>query len=237
MSFDVIRETEEVVNFVRKYFKNNSAKGAIVGLSGGKDSSVALALTVQALGKENVIGITMPCYSLDIDREYANIVANHFGVKVFNINLKDTFDVFREEILKLNLSSSEQDFENCDINIKPRLRMATLYYFASLYSSIKHEKYLVTGTSNKSELYVGYFTKGGDNVCAFEVLSNFTVSEVIQIGEYLKVPKKVLYRVPSDGLSGKTDEEKLGIKYDDIEKYIYGKELRRRRKYEDKKSS
>ena len=103
--------------------------------------------------------------------------------------------------------------------------MATLYYFASLYSAIKHEKYLVAGTSNKSELYVGYFTKGGDNVCDFEVLSSFTVSEVIQIGEYLNVPQKVLYRTPSDGISGKSDEEKMGIKYDDIEKYIYGKKI------------
>ena len=110
--------------------------------------------------------------------------------------------------------------KNSDINIKPRLRMTSLYYLAALYSAIKNKTYIVAGTSNKCELYVGYFTKGGDNVSDISVLGDLTVEEVIKIGEVLNVPEKVLYKTPDDGLSNQTDEEKLGVKYSDIAKVI-----------------
>ena len=100
--------------------------------------------------------------------------------------------------------------------------MASCYYLAALYSAIKGKTYIVAGTSNKCESYVGYFTKGGDSVHDIGVLTDYTVSEVIAIGEYLNVPEKVLYKVPSDGLSGLSDEDKLGVKYSDIEKYLSG---------------
>ena len=100
--------------------------------------------------------------------------------------------------------------------------MASCYYLAALYSAIKGKTYIVAGTSNKCESYVGYFTKGGDSVHDIGVLTDYTVSEVIAIGEYLKVPDKILYKVPSDGLSGLSDEDKLGVKYSDIEKYLSG---------------
>ena len=103
--------------------------------------------------------------------------------------------------------------------------MATLYYLAALYSNLKQKTYLVAGTSNKCELYVGYFTKGGDSVHDISVLADFTVEEVIKIGEYLKVPEKVLYKKPNDGLSNQTDEDKLGVKYSEIADYIENKNL------------
>lgn len=223
MRFDSKREAENVISFVRNYYRENKLKGAVVGLSGGKDSAVVTAILVEALGKENVVGVTMPCHSNPEDRKDAELIANHYGIELVNMDLSITYDAFKTELSKSSIEYSEEDLINSDINVKPRFRMATLYYIAAMYSSIKKGTYLVAGTSNKSELYVGYFTKGGDQVHDFEVISDFTVSEVIKIGEYLKVPEKVLYKAPSDGLSGKTDEDKMGVTYDDIESYIYGK--------------
>lgn len=225
MRFNGKKEAENVIKFVKDYYKNNNLKGAIVGLSGGKDSAVVTAILVNALGKENVIGVTMPCNSISEDKKDAEMIADFYGIECINYDITDTFNTFKGELDKTGIEYSENDLKNSDINVRPRLRMATLYYIAALYSSLKGGTYLVAGTSNKSELYVGYFTKGGDQVHDFEVISDFTVSEVIKIGEYLKVPEKVLYKTPSDGLSGKSDEDKMGITYDDIEKYIYAKPL------------
>ena len=94
--------------------------------------------------------------------------------------------------------------------------MSTLYYYAAMLSSVNNGVYIVPGTSNKCELYVGYFTKGGDNVSDIQVLADLTVQEVIKVGEYIGVPDKVIHKIPDDGLSGKTDEEKLGVKYSEI---------------------
>lgn len=223
MRFDSKRETENVVSFVRSYYRENNLKGAVVGLSGGKDSAVVTAILVEALGRDNVVGVTMPCHSNPDDRKDAELIANYYGIELINMDLSITYDAFKTELSKLDIEYTKDDLINSDINVKPRFRMATLYYIAALYSSIKHGTYLVAGTSNKSELYVGYFTKGGDQVHDFEVISDFTVSEVIKIGEYLKVPEKVLYKAPSDGLSGKTDEDKMGVTYQDIENYIYAR--------------
>lgn len=225
MRFNGKKEAENVIKFIRDYYKKNNLKGAVVGLSGGKDSAVVAAILVQALGSENVVGVTMPCNSKGEDKSDAELIANYYGIECINYDLTSTYNVFKSELAKTGISCTEEDLKNSDINVRPRFRMATLYYIAALYSSLKGGTYLVAGTSNKSELYVGYFTKGGDQVHDFEVISDFTVSEVIKIGEYLKVPEKVLYKTPSDGLSGQSDEDKMGITYDDIEKYIYAKPL------------
>ena len=103
--------------------------------------------------------------------------------------------------------------------------MLSLYYLAPLFSAVTGKNYIVAGTGNKCEIFVGYFTKGGDGVSDINVLADLTVDEVIQIGEVLNVPKKVLYKTPDDGLSGKSDEEKLGVKYSDIAKVINGEEV------------
>ena len=219
MTFNAEKETEKVVEFIRDYYKTNNLGGAILGISGGKDSGVVAGLLVKALGKENVIGVTMPCHSKDEDREDAKLVSDYYGFELINFDITNTFDSFKTELKNLG-DFTDEEVKNSDINIKPRLRMSTLYYLAALYSAVKGKTYLVAGTSNKCELFVGYFTKGGDSVHDISTIADFTVDEVIAIGEYLKVPEKVLYKKPNDGLSNLTDEDKLGVKYKDIASYI-----------------
>ena len=218
--FDAKKETEKIIDFIRDYYSKNNIKGVVIGISGGKDSAVVAALFSKAIGSENVLGVTMPCNSKDEDRLDAKLISDFYGFELINVDLSNMFKSFKEEI---NLD--EKYLLDSDINIKPRIRMSTLYYLAAAYSKIKNGTYIVAGTSNKLELYVGYFTKGGDSVSDIRVISDLTVSEVIKIGEYLKVPEKVLYKTPSDGLSNKTDEEKLEVKYSDIEKYLNNEEI------------
>lgn len=217
--FNAKEETRKIIKFIKDYYKDNNLGGIVLGISGGKDSGVVAALFTKALGKENVLGVTMPCHSKEEDKNLAKVVADFYGFELINVDLTKTFDIYKNEIDKLG-NFSDEVLKNSDINLKPRLRMSTLYYLAAMYSSIRGKTYIVGGTSNKSELYVGYFTKGGDSVHDISVLSDLTVEEVIAIGEELNVPKEVLYRVPSDGLSGLSDEDKLGVKYSDIAKYM-----------------
>ncbi len=219
MKFNVEREVDGVIQFIRDYYKENHLKGAILGISGGKDSGVVAGLMVKALGCENVIGVTLPCHSKEEDKKDATLVSEAYGFPLINFDITPAYEAFQREVQKLGNFSKEEK-ENSDINLKPRLRMASLYYLAALYSSLNGGPYLVVGTSNRCEIYVGYFTKGGDNVHDIAPIADFTVDEVIQIGEYLKVPEKVLYKTPDDGLSGKSDEEKLGVTYREIAMYM-----------------
>lgn len=221
--FDAKKETEKIINFIKEYYKKNNLSGAVIGISGGKDSGVVAGLFSKAIGAENVVGITMPCHSKKEDMIDAKLVADFFGFELINIDLTNTYESFKREINKLSVE--EDKLIDSDINIKPRLRMSTLYYVAAMYSKIKKGTYIVAGTSNKSESFVGYFTKGGDSVSDIKVISDLTVSEVIKVGEVIGVPEKVLYKTPSDGLSSKSDEEKLGVTYFDIEKYMNGEEV------------
>ena len=143
---------------------------------------------------------------------------------MINYDLTKVFDAFKEQVNLLG-DFTEEELKNSDINLKPRLRMASLYYTAALYTALKGKTYIVAGTGNKCEEYVGYFTKGGDSVSDIKVLADLTVDEVIAIGEVLNVPKEVLYKAPNDGLSNQTDEDKLGVKYKDIAKYMNGEPL------------
>ena len=220
MSFDAKRETENIVEFVRDYYKKNNLGGAVLGISGGKDSGIVLAILVKALGKENVVGLTLPCHSMKDDKDLAHVVADHYGVKLYNLDLTNVYDAFVESVKDGYGEVNEACLVDSNINLKPRLRTASVYYYAAMLSKITGKPYLVAGTSNKCELFVGYFTKGGDNVHDIATIADFTVSEVIKIGEYLDVPREVLYRTPSDGLSGMSDEDKLGVKYAEIEQYF-----------------
>lgn len=217
--FDAKKETERVIDFIRNYYKENNLGGVILGISGGKDSGVVAGLFTKALGKENVLGVTLPCHSKDEDRIDAKLVSDYYGFELINFDITHVFDAFKDELKNLGEFTEEQT-KNSDINLKPRLRMSTLYYLAALYSALRGKTYLVAGTSNKCELFVGYFTKGGDSVHDISTIADFTVDEVIAIGEYLKVPEKVLYKKPNDGLSNQTDEDKLGVKYKDIASYM-----------------
>ena len=220
--FDVKIETDNLIKFIKDYFKENNLKGAVIGISGGKDSAVVAALLTKALGKENVLGVTMPCHSNKEDKSDAKLISDYYGFELVNMDITSTFDALKKEADKLGKFNSDET-KNSDINAKPRLRMTTLYYLAALYTSIKKKPYIVAGTSNKCELYVGYFTKGGDSVHDISPIADFTVEEVIKIGEYLKVPEKVLYKAPSDGLSNQTDEDKIGVKYSKIADYMEDK--------------
>ena len=221
--FDGKKVSLEIIDFIRDYYRKNNLKGAVIGISGGKDSAVVAGLFSLALGSSNVIGVTMPCESKISDRIDALKVAHHFNFSLINVDLTDTYNTFKKQIY--NLCSDEAYLIDSNINLKPRLRMSILYYLAAMYSKKNNGVYLVAGTGNKSEAFVGYFTKGGDSVSDISVLADLTVSEVIKVGEAIGVPKEVLYKTPSDGLSGLSDEDKLGVSYDAIEKYINGEVL------------
>lgn len=212
-------EKDKIIEFIRKYFSDNNLGGVVIGISGGKDSGVVAGLFSEAIGPENIVGVTLPCHSNSEDKSDAELVSNYYGFELINISLDEVFDSFKKQINNLGNFSLEE-LKNSDINIKPRLRMTSLYYVAALYTALKNKTYIVAGTGNKCEEFVGYFTKGGDSVSDIKVLADLTVDEVIKIGEEVKVPEKVLYKTPNDGLSNMSDEEKLGVKYSDITKYI-----------------
>lgn len=220
MKFDAKKTCESLVQFIQNYFKRHHLKGAVVGISGGKDSGVVAGLLVRALGAENVVGVKMPCHSNPLDADLAEVVAKHFGFKLYSAELTKTFDEISKSIMAGFGKIDEKHLVNSSVNLKPRLRMCALYYYAAMLSSVCGGTYIVVGTGNKCELYVGYFTKGGDGVSDLSPLADLTVSEVIAVGEVLGVPSDVLYRTPSDGLSSLNDEEKMGVTYADIEKYI-----------------
>ncbi len=217
MEFNAKEHSEKIIEFIRNYFKDNKLGGVVIGISGGKDSGVVAGLFAKALGSENVVGVTMPCHSQSTDATDAKLVAEKYGFKLINMDLTSVYDEFEKQAMLLD------DFvvsEDSEINLKPRLRMSTLYYLAQMYSKKEGKPYIVAGTGNKCEIFVGYFTKGGDGVSDINVLADLTVDEVIKVGEAVEVPEQVLYKTPSDGLSGKSDEDKLGVTYKDIAKVI-----------------
>ena len=222
--FNVEKEVNNITKFIREYFEKNNLKGVVLGISGGKDSAVVSALFSHAIGSENIVGVTLPCHSIETDKSDAKLVAEKYGFELINLDLTKVYDSFIDEVNKLG-SFSESELKNSNINLKPRLRMSSVYYLAALYCEIKGGTYIVAGTSNKCELFVGYFTKGGDSTYDIGVLNNYTVDEVIKIGEYLEVPDQVLHKIPSDGLSNQSDEEKLGVKYKDIAAFMNNEKL------------
>lgn len=205
----------EAIEWIRNYIKESSAKGVVVGDSGGKDSATVIAMSVKALGKENVVAVSMPCNSITEDFDDAKLVADTFNIKFIKNDLTETYSKLEEELNKsikeFKLSEISLDAK---INIKPRLRMITLYAIAQSLG------YLVIGTGNLCEAMVGYTTKWGDSASDFNPIANFTVDEVLWIGKHLGVPDKIINKAPNDGLGGKTDEEKLGVKYSQIAEMI-----------------
>ena len=222
--FNAKVESEKIIKFIKDYYKENKLTGAVIGISGGKDSGVVAGLFSRALGPDNVVGIWMPCHSNEIDKENAKKVSKKFGFELLEHDLTNTYENYVKQIKEIN-KINDEDLIDSNINIKPRLRMMTLYYYAAMLTRKNKKVYIVPGTSNKCEIYVGYFTKGGDNVADIQVLADLTVEEVIEIGKYIGVPDEVVNKTPDDGLSGKTDEEKLGVKYNDIAKVINNEKI------------
>ncbi len=205
----------EAIEWIKEYVNNSGANGVVVGNSGGKDSATVIAMSVKALGKEQVLTISMPCNSINSDYDDAKLVSDTFGVRFIKNDLTKTYEKLEEglnkSIKQLGLNELAKEAQ---INIKPRLRMATLYAIAQTLG------YLVIGTGNLCEAMVGYTTKWGDSACDFNPIANFTVQEVLAIGKMLGVPDKIINKPPNDGLGGQTDEEKLGVKYTQIAEMI-----------------
>ncbi|MEE1320490.1 MAG: NAD(+) synthase [Acutalibacteraceae bacterium] len=209
MSFNVEKVTNDLIEWIRNFFEENG-KGcnAVLGISGGKDSSVAAALCVKALGKERVFGVLMPNGTQsDIDVSVA--LCEFLDIKNVTINIADCFNGLVNEI------ESRMEFSHlARVNLPPRLRMSTVYAVSQCVNG------RVVNTCNLSEDWVGYSTRYGDSVGDFSPLSNLTVQEVKEIGRYLGLPSMFVDKVPSDGLCGKTDEDNLGFTYAVLDKYI-----------------
>lgn len=197
-----------IKHWLEEYAQDNNMKKAVIGISGGKDSTVVAKLLVDTLGKENVIGLLMPngeqkdindslrvCDLLDIEKEVFNIAP----VYEAELGMLGGVDNVRLE---------------ARINIAPRIRMTTLYTYGQTHGC------RVAGTGNLSERILGYFTKHGDGACDFNIIGGFTSLEVMRIGEELGLPLELVYKTPADGLSGMSDEEKLGITYIDVHNFI-----------------
>lgn len=210
MEFQTKKVKEELVHWIRGWFDcNGKGCNAIVGISGGKDSSVVAALCVEALGKERVIGVLMPNGSQH-DIDMAQLLVRHLGIENYTINIKDGYDGLLSTI-RSELGEVSRD---TTINLGPRLRMATLYAVAQSRNG------RVANTCNLSEDWVGYSTRYGDNAGDFSPLSMLCVREVRALGRELGLPEVLVQKVPIDGLCGQTDEEKLGFTYDTLDAYI-----------------
>ena len=207
--FDVKKVTEQCIDWIRKFFEENGAGcNAVIGISGGKDSSIAAALCVEALGKDRVIGVLMPQGTQhDIDMAY--MLVNHLGIKHYEINVKDAVDAILGNLPK-DMEVTPQTVQN----IPPRIRMSTLYAVSQSNNG------RVVNTCNLSEDWVGYSTRYGDAAGDFSPLSHLTVTEIKQIGHYLGIPKELVEKTPIDGLCGKTDEDNLGFTYAELDIYI-----------------
>ena len=207
--FDAEKVKDNCVLWIRKFFEENGPDcNAVVGISGGKDSSVAAALCVQALGKDRVIGVLMPQGEQhDIDMAY--LLVNHLGIRHFEVNIKNAVDgIINSFPSNLELTTLSKT------NLPPRIRMSTLYAVSQSCNG------RVCNTCNLSEDWVGYSTRYGDSVGDFSPMSHLTVTEVKEIGHILGLPKELVEKTPIDGLCGKTDEENLGFTYAELDVYI-----------------
>lgn len=214
--FNVEKQTKQLIEYTREWFnKFGENSRAIIGISGGKDSSVTAAILKEALGADRVRGIIMPNKKMD-DLDDAKLLAEHLGIPYEIVPITDYFDAAIATFEKADLFDVTSDLR---INLAPRLRMATLYAAAQGQGVTS----FVVNTCNASEDYVGYSTKYGDAAGDVSLLQDFTVTEVLQIGEYLGLPEKLVHKAPSDGLSGMTDEDKLGFTYAQLDAYISDK--------------
>ena len=207
--FDALKIKNECVNWIRTFFEENGKDcNAVVGISGGKDSSVAAALCVEALGADRVIGVLMPQGEQhDIDMAY--LLVNHLGIKHYEINVKEAVEGVLKAMPKaLNVSVQSR------VNLPPRIRMSVLYAVSQSLNG------RVVNTCNLSEDWVGYSTRYGDAAGDFSPMANLTVTEVKEIGRVLGLPDELVDKVPIDGLCGKTDEENLGFTYAELDIYI-----------------
>ena len=209
MEFNAKKVKDECVAWIRDFFeKNGPGCNAVVGISGGKDSSIVAAMCAEALGKDRVVGVLMPNGDQP-DIEYSYKLVKHLGIRYYVVNIKDAFQGI-VNALPEDLPLTEQ----ARVNLPPRLRMSTLYCVSQCC------KGRVANTCNLSEDWVGYSTRYGDSVGDFSPLSHLTVQEVKEMARLIGVPEELIEKKPSDGLCGKTDEDNLGFTYATLDRYI-----------------
>lgn len=203
---------DKLVEWLRSSVKEANCQGIVYGLSGGVDSAVIAALSKLAFDDES-LAIMMPINSSLEDEKDAKLVIDKFKLNAIKVDLSKTYSIFVDSVEKGDNSMAYA-------NVKPRLRMTTLYYYAQL------KRYLVVGTSNKSEFTVGYFTKYGDSGSDLMPLVDFTKREIFELARFLGVPDKIIQKPPSAGLfENQTDEDEMGFSYDDLEKYINNEKM------------
>ena len=202
--------TQNVIQWIKDYFKDNADGKVICGISGGKDSTIVAALCVEALGADRVVGVLMPNGVQD-DIEDSYKVCEYLGI-----------DYYLKDVSSAYFSLTGRIFSQNDIpdavktNLPARLRMCTLYMIAAIYPNSR-----VVNTSNFSERYIGYSTKFGDGAGDFSPIGNLTVREVLMIGDDLGLPHDLVHKTPSDGMSGMSDEDKLGFTYEELDAYLF----------------
>jgi len=211
--------TKKSIEFIKAYF-DSTAHGqfAVVGISGGKDSACVAALCVEALGSDKVLGVILPNKEMQ-DKEDAEKICDLLKIHNITVDISASYKHFTYEINRRLRGLGKEITEDGRINIAPRLRMTSLYAISSSING------LVACTLNLSERIVGYCTKWGDNVGDFAPIMHLTKEQVILVGLDLGLPEQIMKKAPNDGISGHTDEENLGVTYDDIEKYIKGQGL------------
>ena len=208
--FDAVKIKDEIIDWIRAYFaENGNDCKVVVGISGGKDSSVTAALCAQALGPARVVGVLMP-QGEQSDIGYSEELVSILKIGRLVINIKDSVDTFMSALKDSGLAPNRQAI----VNTPARIRMTTLYAVSAI------ENGRVANTCNLSEDWVGYSTKYGDAAGDFSPLSRLTVTEVKEVGRALGLPSKFIDKIPEDGLSGKTDEENLGFSYAVLDRYI-----------------
>ncbi len=213
-SFDAKQVKDQVVQWIRDWFEvNGKGCNAVIGISGGKDSSVVAALCVEALGVDRVIGVTMP-NGVQKDISDSMMLINHLGIRYFNVNIADTYNALMNTIGEQFAPDGIEISRQTVINMPPRLRMTTLYAISQSMNG------RVANTCNLSEDWVGYSTRYGDAAGDFAPLGGLTVAEVKAIGRELGLPIDLVDKTPSDGLSGKSDEDNLGFTYAVLDRYI-----------------
>ena len=216
--FDAVKVKNDCVQWIRDWFdQNGKGCNAVIGISGGKDSSVVAALCVEALGKDRVIGILMP-NGVQNDIADAFKVVEFLDIQHATIDINSTFKSILNHLIYLNPSHSNIKHilptEQAVTNLPPRIRMATLYAVSQSLNG------RVACTDNASEAYIGYSTRWGDNVGDFSPLLHLTSEEVVAIGDVCGLPYELTHKTPSDGLCGLTDEDNFGFTYAALNKYI-----------------